>query len=124
MAEATLYQKLGGMPAVNLAVDRFYDKVLVDDRIKHFFTGVDMDRMREHQKKFLTFAFGGSPGYDGQGMRAAHARLVDRMGLNDSHFDAVVENLAAVLTDLGVPAPLIGEVATIAESVRGDVLGR
>lgn len=124
MAEASLYQKLGGMPAVNLAVDKFYDKVLADGRIKHFFAGVDMDRMRDHQKKFLTFAFGGTTSYDGQNMREAHARLVEQMGLDDSHFDAVVENLGAVLTELGVAPELIGEVAGIAESVRGDVLCR
>lgn len=124
MAEASLYQKLGGMPAVNLAVDKFYDKVLADTRIKHFFVGVDMNRMREHQKKFLSFAFGGSSGYDGKNMREAHAGLVANMGLNDTHFDAVVENLAEVLTELGVAPDLIGEVAGIAESVRDDVLCR
>lgn len=124
MAEASLYQKLGGMPAVNLAVDKFYDKVLADDRIKHFFVNTNMDRMRDHQKKFLTYAFGGVAGYDGQGMREAHAGLVKNMGLNDTHFDAVVENLGSVLADLGVKPELIGEVAAIAESVRNDVLGR
>ncbi|MDX5363115.1 MAG: group 1 truncated hemoglobin [Zoogloeaceae bacterium] len=124
MAEASLYQKLGGMPAVNLAVDMFYDKVLADDRLKHFFAGLDMGRMRDHQKKFLTYAFGGTATYDGKNMRDAHARLVTNMGLNDTHFDAVVENLAAVLTELGVAPELIGEVAGIAESVRNDVLCR
>jgi hemoglobin len=124
MAEASLYQKLGGMPAVNLAVDKFYDKVLADERIAHFFAGVDMNRMREHQKKFLAYAFGGTTAYDGRNMREAHARLVDNMGLDDSHFDAVVENLGSVLTELGVAPELIGEVAGIAESVRDDVLCR
>ena len=124
MAEATLFQRLGGMPAINLAVDKFYGKVLADDRIKHFFVNTDMDRMRDHQKKFLTYAFGGSGDYDGKGMRQAHAPLVERMGLNDTHFDAVVENLATTLTELGVGDDLIGEVAGIAESVRGEVLCR
>ena len=52
-----------------------------------------------------------------------HAHLVAR-GLNDTHFDAVVENLAATLAELGVGAAEIAEVAKIAESVRNDVLGR
>lgn len=56
-------------------------------------------------------------------MRRGHAHLVAR-GLNDAHFDAVVENLAATLWELGVAAADIGEVAKIAESVRDDVLGR
>ncbi len=105
------------------AVDIFYRKVLTDGRISHFFDGVDMDRQRAKQKAFLTMAFGGPNSYSGQDMRTAHARLVT-MGLNDSHFDAVVELLGGTLAELGVPANLIGEVAAIAESTRNDVLGR
>lgn len=123
-AQATLFDKLGGAPAIELAVDKFYDRVLADERIKHFFVNTDMEKQRGHQKRFLAYAFGGLPGYNGKSMRAAHAPLVEKLGLDDSHFNAVVENLAAVLTELGVPAPLIGEVAAIAESIRGDVLCR
>jgi hemoglobin len=68
-------------------------------------------------------AFGGPNTYTGADMRRGHASLVAR-GLNDSHFDAVVENLAATLRELGVGDSDIGEVAKIAESVRDDVLGR
>jgi hemoglobin len=56
-------------------------------------------------------------------MRDAHAHLV-KQGLNDSHFDAVVENLGATLKELGVADALIQEAAAIAESTRKDVLGR
>ena len=45
-------------------------------------------------------------------------------GLNDSHFDAVMENLAATLEELNVPGELIAEAAAIAESTRNDVLGK
>jgi len=120
----TLFEQLGGDGAVDAAVDKFYDKVLADDRIKHFFVNTDMNKQRQHQKRFLTYAFGGSPDYPGRSMRAAHQKLVDEHGLNDSHFDAVVENLASTLTELGVGADLIGEVAKIAESIRDDVLNR
>lgn len=40
----TLFEKLGGEPAVDAAVDIFYKKVLADDRISGFFDGIDMDR--------------------------------------------------------------------------------
>jgi hemoglobin len=56
-------------------------------------------------------------------MREGHAKLV-QMGLNDSHFDAVIENLAATLSELGVSAELIGQVAAIAQTTRADVLGK
>lgn len=119
----SLYERLGGEAAVNVAVDIFYRKVLADERIAHFFDGVDMDRQAAKQKAFLTMAFGGPNNYSGEDMRRGHAHLVQR-GLNDSHFDAVMENLAATLQELSVPAELIAECAKIAESTRNDVLGR
>jgi hemoglobin len=119
----SLYDQLGGAPAVSAAVDIFYRKVLSDDRISHFFDDVDMDQQQAKQKAFLTMAFGGSHSYTGKDMRAGHARL-QQMGLNDSHVDAVIELLGATLKELGVADALILQVAAIAESARKDVLGQ
>ena len=120
----SLYERIGGEAAVNAAVDLFYDKVLADKRINLFFTNTKMAQQRQHQKMFLTYAFGGLPNYPGMSMRAAHAPLVEKLGLNDSHFDAVMDNLSAALTELNVPAELIAEASAIAESVRNDVLNK
>jgi len=116
----SLYERIGGEAAVDAAVDVFYRKVLSDPRIAEFFDSVDMDLQRAKQKAFLTYAFGGPNHYSGKDLRAAHAH----MKLTDQHFDAVVEHLAATLTELGVPAEHIAEVAAIAASVRGHVLNR
>jgi len=121
--EKSLFDKIGGAAAVDAAVDIFYRKVLADDRINKFFEGVDMDKQAVKQKAFLTMAFGGPHNYTGEDMRKGHAHLVEK-GLNDSHFDAVMENLGATLTELNVPGDLIAEAAAIAESTRNDVLGR
>ncbi len=120
---SSLYEQLGGQAAVDAAVDIFYRKVLSDDRISHFFDGVDMDRQIGKQKAFLTMAFGGPNNYTGLDMRKGHAHLVAR-GLNDSHFNAVAENLVGTLQELGVAQGLIDQVVAIAESTRNDVLGR
>lgn len=121
--QSSLYERIGGASAVDAAVDKFYEKVLADDRIKDFFVAVDMDRQRGKQKNFLTYAFGGPVNYSGKSMRAAHAKLVSEQGLNHDHFVAVAENLQATLEDLGVPEDLIGEVMAIAGSTHDDVLG-
>ena len=123
VAPASLYERIGGEGAVNAAVDIFYRKVLADDRISSYFEGVDMDKQAAKQKAFLTMAFGGPHNYTGEDMRKGHAHLVAK-GLNDSHFDAVMENLGATLTELNVPGELIAEAAAIAESTRNDVLGK
>jgi hemoglobin len=120
---SNLYEQLGGAAAVEAAVELFYRKVLADGRIKHFFDGVDMRRLAGHQKAFLTMAFGGPGRYRGQALREGHAHLV-ASGLNDSHFDTVIELLGQTLAELGVPQPGILQAAAVAESVRDDVLGR
>ena len=116
----SLYERLGGEPAVDAAVDIFYRKVLADERISHYFDSVDMDAQRAKQKAFLTFAFGGPHAYQGKDMRTAHAK----MSLQEADFDAVMENLGATLMELNVPEDLIGEAAGIALSVKNDVLNR
>ena len=121
---SSLYERIGGEAAVDAAVDKFYEKVLADERIKHFFGGVDMVRQRGHQKLFLTYAFGGIDSYPGRTMREAHQLLVDEKGLSDEHFDAVLDNFASTLKELGVADELISEAAAIAESTRTDVLNR
>lgn len=120
---ASLYERLGGAPAIGAAVDIFYRKVLADERISRFFDDVDMDRQAAKQKAFLTLVTGGPAAYTGKNMRDGHRHLVAR-GLNDSHVDAVIENLAATLRELGVPEADIVEVGALANSVRNDVLDR
>lgn len=119
----TLYERIGGEAAVNAAVEIFYRKVLSDHRINRFFDNADMDKQIAKQKAFFTMAFGGPNNYTGKDMRNAHAHLV-KMGLNEDHFNAVMEHLGATLTELKVPNDLIAEAAAIAESTRNDVLGR
>ena len=38
----TLYEELGGEPAMAAAVDGFYRKMLLDERVSKFFDDVDM----------------------------------------------------------------------------------
>jgi hemoglobin len=121
--KSSLYEQIGGEPAMEAAVDLFYRKVLSDERISHFFEDVDMERQAAKQKAFLTMVCGGPSAYSGKDMRKGHAHLV-KNGLNDTHFNAVAEHLSATLLELGVAKPLVDQVLAIAESARADVLNR
>lgn len=116
----SIYEKIGGTAAVDAAVDIFYRKVLIDDRISHFFDSVDMDTQIAKQKAFLTMAFGGPNGYTGKDIRTAHKH----MNLTEEHFTAVAENLIAALNELSVPEEYINQIVAIAISVKDDVLNR
>lgn len=117
---SSLFERIGGEAAVDTAVDIFYEKVLADNRINSFFQDLDMVAQARKQKAFLTMVFGGPNSYDGKDMRNAHATL----GLDEDHYNAVIENLAGTLEELGVADSDIQEVAAVAGTVKDDILNR
>ncbi|HRI50582.1 MAG TPA: group 1 truncated hemoglobin [Pseudomonadota bacterium] len=119
----SLYEQLGGAEGMETAVEVFYRKMLSDERVAHFFDGVDMDRQMAKQTAFLTMVTGGPNHYTGRDMKAAHAHLVAQ-GLNDSHVDVVVAHLGETLSELGASPEQVQGVAALANSVRDAVLGR
>ncbi len=114
----TLFQRIGGMIAVDAAVDIFYSKVMQDDRIRHFFRHIDMEKQAGKLKTFLAYAFGAPFPYTGKSLREAHRH----MQLTEEHFNAVAEHLVSTLVQLDVEQELIDQVVAIAVSTKRDVL--
>jgi len=119
----SLYEQLGGAPAIQAATEVFYRKVLQDEELAPFFDDIDMDAQIGKQAAFLTMVTGGPNAYTGRDMRSAHARLQSK-GISDRHVDLVIKHLGDTLKELGVSDELIQVVANTAESVRNDVLNR
>ena len=125
MAEKkVLYERLGGEAAVTAVVDIFYKKILSDDRTKALFQNTDMDKLRDHQVKFLTVAFGGPNSYTGKSMKEAHAKANNGKFPTDAQFGVVAELLVASLKEAGVGQADIDDVVKVALSVKKDVLGK
>jgi hemoglobin len=97
MAAATLYERIGGAPAVDSAVDGFYARVLADDELAPYFAGIDLAQLKAHQRVFLTMALGGPARYGGRAMDKAHEGL----DITSEAFGRVVGHLADTL---GAPA--------------------
>ncbi len=119
----SLYQRIGGHKTMNAAVDVFYRKVLDDPTIRYFFEDVDLDLQRAKQKRFLSMVCGGPHQFTCKQMREAHAHLL-ALGLNDQHFDHVIDHLKASLEACGVEPADMAIISEVAESFRDDVLGR
>lgn len=116
----SIYDEIGGAAAVRVAVDQFYDRVLADPRLCRYFAGVDLRRLRGHQRAFLAAALGGPDLYAGRDLAGAHAHL----HIDDGAFDAVVEHLAGTLAHLGVPAGTIGVIAERIAPLRSAIVTR
>src|SRR5262245_47772725 len=116
----SLYERMGGEAAIMAAADRFYDKVLADERTRPFFEGLDMAAQTKKQVAFMAWAFGGPEQYKGRDLRTAHAPLVKR-GLADVHFDAIAAHLESTLRELGVADALVEEALAIVATTRDQV---
>jgi hemoglobin len=114
----SLYDRLGGEPAVTAVVDIFYDRVLADPALAEYFEGIDLPRLKAHQRRFIGQALGSETPYGGRTMAAAHAHL----GVNAQDFDRVVGHLAASLTDAGVDAPTIQTVARRLVPLKDEIV--
>ena len=117
-----LYDLIGGHRTIKAATERFYERVLEDDNLRHFFRRTDMAHLRSGQAMFISMLFGGRV-YTGKDIHAAHARARDH-GLNDSHFDLFLEHFRAALEEVGVKPEHAEKVMKPLESKRRAVLDK
>lgn len=114
----TIYEAIGGEPAVKSAVDLFYEKVWSDADLAPYFEGIDPDRLKRHQRAFMAMAMGSPKPYTGRKMGAAHGGL----GVTDEAFDRVVGHLVDTLTELGLPEETIGQIGGKLTPLREEIV--
>ena len=118
--QPTIFEAIGGEPALVAVVSDFYDRVLADPELAGFFAGVSMARLRGRQVEFFAAALGGPVTYSGASMKDAH---VGR-GIEQRHFDLVAGHLVASLTVAGVPAGTIGQIVAAETALSADIVTR
>jgi hemoglobin len=101
----TLFERLGGKPAIVAVTDEFIDRVANDARIKYRFINTDIPKLKTLLVEFVCMATGGGCRYTGQSMETSHAG----MELVDDEFTALVEDLAGALDKFKVGAREKGE---------------
>jgi hemoglobin len=97
--KASLYDRLGGKPAISAVIDEFLKRVVADKRINTRFMNVDVAYLRGNLIDFVCLATGGPCQYGGRDMQGAHSG----MQVVDEEFGALVEALAGALGALKVP---------------------
>jgi hemoglobin len=55
-----LFELIGGPTTINAATERFYDRVLQDDNLRHFFEGTNMAHLRSRQAMFVSMLLSGT----------------------------------------------------------------
>ena len=112
------YEAVGGGPAIAAVVDRFYGLVLDDDRLRSYFDGVEMVRLKRHQVALVSQVMGGPVEYDGRDLRAAH----HGKGISSDDFGAVAGHLVTALTEAGVEPAIIDRTVTAVAGTEPDIV--
>ena len=117
--EATsLYEAIGGRPAVVAAVDVFFRRLLADPELAPYFPGGVDARHRRYLATFLGEALGGPRRYRGPDIATAHRGL----GISDAQFDRTAACLYATLDELGVARHLADRIVAIVAGLRQAVV--
>ncbi|HTJ71953.1 MAG TPA: group 1 truncated hemoglobin [Actinospica sp.] len=114
----TFYERIGGGPALQLAVSEFYELVVADEELKEFFAETDMIQLKKHQAALLASVLGGPSAYEGRDMVDAHTGL----GITERQFLLVRDYLVSVLWRLHVPEDIIEAVTSTVVSLKGSIV--
>ncbi|WP_127556892.1 group I truncated hemoglobin [Saccharospirillum alexandrii] len=107
--QPTLYERLGEQDGITTIVDNLLYELGGNDTLLPFFAKTDIGRFREKLIEQLCQVSDGPCEYTGDSMAQVHAG----MGLNDSHFNALVTDLVAAMDE-----------ADVATGAQNDLLSR
>ncbi|GAA1941480.1 group I truncated hemoglobin [Agromyces allii] len=113
-----IYDELGGSDGVRTAVTVLYNRIAADPELAPWFADVDVERLKAHQRAFLSAAFGGPQVFSGRTAGEAHEGLE----ITDAAFDRVVGTLMTTLADLGVANEAVVVVGARLEDLRADIV--
>ena len=121
MASASsLYDRLGGTPAIRAVVDDFIGNVAADTRINRRFGTADIPRLKSMLVDQICEATGGPCTYRGARMVDAHKG----MKITDAEFTALVEDLVKSLDKFKVAAKEKSELLTALGGMKPQIVGQ
>ncbi len=127
MPGKSLYDRLGGEPAVRAVVDDFVGRAAADPVVNFTRRGTvreweaspqNVEHLKMGLRDFICVASGGKCEYKGADMRAAHRG----MKITDMEFNALAADLKASLDKFKVPAQEQSELLAAVEGTRKDIV--
>jgi hemoglobin len=127
-ASKTLYDRLGGEPAIRAVVGDFVDRSAADAKVNFTRAGTSKEwqatpesvqRLKDRLTEFVAQGTGGPQRYTGKQMREVHTG----MKITNEEFNALAGHLKASLDKFNVPPKEQAELMAIIESTRKDVVG-
>ena len=120
----SLYERLGGVYSIATVIDDFIDRVMTDPRlnanprVNEAHHRVPPAGFKYLATEMVCWASGGPQKYTGRPMAESHAE----MKISGKEWDAFMEDLQQTLDKFAVPAEEQGELKTIVNSTRSDIV--
>ena len=123
----SLYDRLGGEPAVTAVVDDFVNRAAADPKVNFTRKGTDKEwaatpenvaKLKMHLTQFVAMAAGGPQKYAGKPMKPLHAG----MKITEAEFNAIAADLVASLDKFKVPQKEKDELMAVVGSTKGDIV--
>ena len=127
LATKSLYERLGGEPAITAVVADFVGRAAADPAVNFTRKGTakewnatpeNLATLKKHLVQFIAMAAGGTQKYEGKGMKTAHAG----MGITNAEFDALAADLKASLVTFNVPQKEQAELLGVVGTTRKDIV--
>lgn len=129
MGEASLYDRLGGEPAIKAVCDDFVQRAATDPKVDFFRKNVpgytpwtptdqELATFKLHLYQFVEMAAGGPQKYEGKDMKTTHKG----MKITQGQFDALAGDLKASLDKFHVPAKEQGELLKAVAGTAPDIV--
>ncbi|HEY4089102.1 MAG TPA: group 1 truncated hemoglobin [Bryobacteraceae bacterium] len=121
--EKSLYDRLGGQPAVQAVASNLVDTILTDARVNKWFTHAaasqqNADAYKAKLAEFICQNTGGPCHYTGPDMVHAHMGR----GVTSDAFDAVVQDLVTVLDKLKVPTKEKNDLLAVLGPLKSSIV--
>lgn len=116
--EATLYQRIGGLPMLTRISNQTLDIVSKDPKTRRSFEDVKMKTLKESLTNFLCIKTGGDCVYEGETMKKSHADL----HITTAEFELMVDVLRERLDVNGVGTREKNELLKILAPMKRDIV--
>jgi len=116
--EASLFQRIGGLPMLSRLSNQTLDIVSKDPRTSRSFEGVKMKTLKESVTNYLCIKAGGECVYEGETMQKSHADL----HITTAEFEIMVEVLRERMDANGVGAKEKNELLKVLAPTKRDIV--
>jgi hemoglobin len=118
VAKPSLYQRLGGMGAIEAVSSNLIDKTSSDPRTMRSFKGTDLPKLKKEVALMLCQASGGPCAYKGDSMKDVH----QGMAITSEEFRLMAGFADQTMKDLGVGAQERSEVMSVLGPMKLDIV--